>query len=258
MPDARRSTGAAVHGMWRTVPNTAFQSNEDYYFAIKWGIITAGYSNLSVMGIENVGGRPAFHLVSTAHSAGVVNTFYQVYDRNDAWVDTGSLTTVSYQKHIREGHYQIDETVDIDQVNHRFKDHSYRIDKKKFEDKEGVLPPYVLDVLGSLFYVRTLPMVVGQSYSIDVYSGEKVYPLTVDVRRREKVNVPAGKFDCFVVEPLLREPGIFVTKGKKLQVWLTADENRMPVMMRSEVFIGHVSAELLSYHNPRTGTHSGK
>jgi len=49
--------------------------------------------------------------------------------------------------------------------------------------------------------------------------------------------------DCFRVEPVLREPGVFVSKGKKLQVWMTTDETHMPVLMRSEIFIGHVSAE---------------
>ena len=85
-------------------------------------------------------------------------------------------------------------------------------------------------------------------YSIDVYSGEKVYPLVVTVRKREKISVPAGTFDTLLVEPLIRGPGVFISKGKKLEVWLTNDSRRMPVRMRSEVMIGHVSAELLSYH----------
>ena len=50
---------------------------------------------------------------------------------------------------------------------------------------------------------------------------------------------------CYRVEPVLRERGIFISKGKKLEVWLTADARHMPVLMRSEIFIGHVSAELV-------------
>lgn len=234
--------------VWRTVPNTAFHREEDFFYLVRWGLITGGYSTLSVRGIDVVGSRPAYHLVSDAHSSGLVDTFYKVHDRNDVWLDLESLTTVRYEKHVREGHYRIEETVTLDQIRHRFHIHSYRIDKDRYEDKDGDLPPSVLDVLGSLYYVRTLPMVLGESYSMDVFSGEKVWPLLVSVKKREHVKVPAGKFDCFRVEPLLREAGIFVSKGKKLEVWLTADERRMPVQMRSEIFIGHVSAELVSYH----------
>jgi len=79
-----------------------------------------------------------------------------------------------------------------------------------------------------------------------VHSEDTVYPLMVKVKKRQTIKVKAGRFDCFLVEPQLRKPGIFISKGKKLEVWLTADERRMPVLMRSEVFIGHVSAELVS------------
>src|ERR1019366_7249426 len=113
------------------------------------------------------------------------------------------------------------------------------------EEKRGPIPQNVLDVLSSLYYVRSLPLEVGKSFTIDVHSGEKTWPLIVNVKKREKVKVKAGKFMCYRVEPVLREPGIFISKGKKLEVWLTADDRHMPVLMRSEVFIGHVSAELV-------------
>ncbi len=232
---------------WRSVPNTAFGPGENLEFVIKYGMIIAGYSNLTVSSMVIVNDRPAYHIVSAAHSAGVVNTFYKVQDTNDVWLDAQALVTVRYEKRIHEGKYEIEETSLLDQTNHHWKTRSYRIDKNSYEEKVGPLPPNVLDAFGSLYYVRTLPLEEGQSYTVDVHSGDKVYPLTVRVLKKEKVKVPAGKFDCLLVEPFLRGPGIFISKGKKLEVWLTNDERRMPVRMRSEVFIGHVSAELTHY-----------
>lgn len=230
--------------------NNAFEPGEIYNFVVTWGLIKGGNSSLSVEEMETMNGRPTYHIVSDANSSGVVDAFYHVQDRNEAWLDASSLLTIRYEKHIHEGKYRIDETDQLDQPLHRYVVHSYRIDKNRYESKQGNLPPDIMDVLGSLYYVRTLPMAVGQSYTIDVFNGEKVWPLVVKIAKREKVKVPAGKFDCFLVEPFLREPGIFVAKGKKLEVWMTADARHMPVRMRSEVFIGHVSAELVSYKNP--------
>lgn len=230
---------------WRVVPHTAFNSGERFSYVIKWGVVTGGYSSLSVQGIETVNGRPAYRLVEEARSSGVVDAFYRVRDRNDAWLDTQSLVTVRYEKKIREGKYRIEETAVMDQARRRYALRSYRIDKNIHEEKEGPLPPDILDVFGSLYYVRTLPLQVGASYTFDVFTGDKVWPLVVNVKKREKIRVPAGRFDCLLVEPLLREPGLFVPKGKNLEVWLTDDERRIPVRMRSEVFIGHVAAELL-------------
>ncbi len=237
---------------WRNIPQNAFTAGEDLYFVITWGVLTAGYSNLSIHGIETMNGRPTYHIVSEAISAGMADAFYKVKDRNDAWLDVQSLTTVRYEKKMKEGKYRLEEVGILDQVKHQYFVHSLRVDKNKTEEFKGPLPADILDVLGSLYYVRTLPLEVGKTFTMDVYSGEKVWPLEVKVRKREKVKVPAGKFDTFLVEPMMRQPGIFVSKGKKLEVWMTADERRMPVRMRSEVVIGHVAAELVSFHKLET------
>ncbi len=221
------------------------QAGEDLLFAIKWGVIKAGYSTLTIPRMVTLDGQPAMHIVSEARSCGLVDTFYRVRDKNESWLDAHAQSTYKYSKQIREGGYKVDEQVTFDRAAGRFRTTSYRIDKNRHEDAEGVVPLNVLDIFGSLYHVRTLPLEVGKEFTLDVHSGEKVYPLVVSVKRRETVKVKAGKYDCFVVEPHLRSPGIFVQKGKKLEVWLTADARHMPVLMRSEVFIGHVSAELI-------------
>jgi hypothetical protein len=243
-PTVQASSAAPVYG-WRQGGETTFHVGENLKFVVKWGVVTAGFSTLTIPDLERIDGRPAYHLLSEARSTGVAETFYKVRDRNESWVDTASFTTVRYQKTIREGRYRVNETGVIDQILGRYVVSVYRADKNTYENREGEVPPHTLDILGSLYYVRTLPMEVGKSFTIDVFSGKRVYPLEVNVRARQTIRVPAGRFDCFLVEPQLREPGIFVSKGRKLQVWLTADEHRTPVRMRSEVAIGHVSAELL-------------
>jgi hypothetical protein len=235
---------ASSSDTWRSVTNTAFSGEEHLSFVVKWGLVTGGYSTLSIQGIEPVNGRPAWHIVSEARSGGMVSAFYQVEDHNEAWLDQEALVSVRYEKRIKEGKYRIEESTLIDQTKRRFHLQSYRLDKNLYEQQEGPLPPDTLDVLGSLYYVRVLPLVVGQSYTMDVLSGDRVYPLEVKVKKRERIKVPAGTFDTLLVEPFLRAPGIFIAKGKKLEVWLTDDARHLPVRMRSEVFIGHVSAEL--------------
>jgi hypothetical protein len=234
---------------WRTVLNAAFLKDENLSYVVKWGVITAGYSTLAVKGTDVINGRPAYHIYSEAQSGGVVSPFYKVQDHNESWLDQTALVSVRYEKRINEGHYRIEETTTIDQPHQRFHLQSFRFDKNIYEEKSGDLPPNILDVLGSLYYVRLLPLEVGKSYTMDALSGDKVYPLEVIVKKRERIKVPAGTFETFRVEPFLRAPGIFVAKGKKLEVWLTADDHHTPVRMRSEIFIGHVSAELVPAKN---------
>jgi hypothetical protein len=108
------------------------------------------------------------------------------------------------------------------------------------------IPPRTQDVLSALYYIRTLPLQVGQAISLANHTDGKNYPLIVKVLGREHVKVDAGEFDCIIVEPILRGPGVFTQSGR-LTVWLTDDRRRMPVLMKSKVVIGHVAAILKSY-----------
>jgi len=229
----------------------AFQEGENLTFAIRWGVITGGYATLGVPSIDLIGQEPAYHILSEARSTGVVETFYKVRDRNEAWMDTGSPRSLRYSKRISEGKYKVDQVVDLDHEARTFHMTEVRHDKNDAkEEKKGEIPSNVLDVLSSLYYIRSMPLEVGKSFTIDVHSGDKTWPLLVNVKKLEKIKVKAGKFLCYRVEPVLREPGIFISKGKKMEVWMTADARHMPVLMRSEIFIGHVSAELVKMQMP--------
>jgi hypothetical protein len=105
------------------------------------------------------------------------------------------------------------------------------------------IPPYVLDVLGAFYYVRTQNLRVGFPIYMTNHDNAKTYELKVIVQRRETVEVSAGKFKCIMVEPQLRGDAIFQQKGE-LWVWLTDDQYKIPVQMKSAVFIGSITTEL--------------
>lgn len=229
----------------------SFREGEDLTFAIRWGVVTGGYATLTVPSIDQVGDQKAYHILSEARSTGVVETFYKVRDRNEAWMDVSQPRTLRYSKNISEGKYKVTEVVDLDQEAKTYHMTEVRHDKNDArEEKKGEIPANVMDVLSSLYYIRSQPLEVGKEFTVDVHSGDKTFPLLVKVKALEKIRVKAGKFLCYRVEPVLRERGIFISKGKKMEVWMTADDSHMPVLMRSEIFIGHVSAELVKHKVP--------
>ena len=68
--------------------SAGFQRRSILNFAIRWGVVTGGYATLSVPSVDLIGGQPAYHILSEAHSTGMVETFFKVRDRNEAWMDT--------------------------------------------------------------------------------------------------------------------------------------------------------------------------
>ncbi len=231
----------------RAEEQTAFRPGEDLTFVVRWGAVTGGYATLGVPSVDLIDGKPAYHILSEARTTKFVDAFFKVRDRNEAWMDTGAPRSLRYSKKISEGKYSVDEVVELNQTARTFHETEIRHDKHDAkEEKKGEIPANVLDVLSSLYYIRSQDLAVGKSFTVDVHSGDKTFPLLVNVKKLEKVKVKAGKFLCYRVEPVLRERGIFISKGKKLEVWMTADARHMPVLMRSEIFIGHVSAELVA------------
>ena len=100
--------------------------------------------------------------------------------------------------------------------------------------------------LSVLYFVRTQDLEVGKSVFVDNFTDGEKYALEVKVIGKEEVTVPAGTFECVVVEPLLQSVGVFRHEGK-LKVWLTDDRLKMPVLMKSKVLVGSISAELSDF-----------
>ena len=115
---------------------------------------------------------------------------------------------------------------------------------KNQEEFEISIPKYVLDILGAFYYVRTQRLEVGEPIEMKNHDNKKIYNLRIIIQKRERVKVKAGKFDCIVVQPQLKGDAIFKQKGK-LWVWLTDDEFKIPVKMKSKVAVGSISSELI-------------
>lgn len=216
---------------------------ESLEFEVKWGIFSVGRADMRVVEVVDFDGQPAYHAVSTARSNAFCDGFYPVRDLNESWIHVVDLRSLGYSKSLREGSFFRDEWVLYDYERRTFS--SKRTDKDGASSRsEGPIPGEVQDILSSLYYIRARRLKVGDEVVLDVNTKSN-WPLTVKVLKKETVEVPAGRFKTVVVEPFVREEGIFVQKGKSLKVWLTDDERHMPVFMRVEVFFGHVSAYLL-------------
>ena len=104
--------------------------------------------------------------------------------------------------------------------------HSGRVDSLSTDEP--------LDDVSFLFYVRTLPLRVGDVDTIPRYfkPGREVI---IRVLRKESVTVPAGTFQVIVVQPTILNAGGLFGQGGKAEVYLTDDSARTLVMLRSHV-----------------------
>jgi hypothetical protein len=222
-----------VHLFPREVP---FGEGELLTYAIQYGLIYAGDATLEVRNIAMLDSARAYHVISTARTSSAFDHVFKVRDRHDSFIDYENLFSLSFEKHLREGKFKRDEKVVFDQKNH----------VAIYADKRVPIAPSTQDFLSAVYYARTLPLEVGQAIAMANHTGGKNAPIDIKVLRRERVKVPAGEFDCLVVEPILQTSSLFEQKGK-LTIWVTDDTVKMPVLMRSKVVIGAFEAVLKSY-----------
>ena len=228
--------------------NTA-GARKDWYketleYEIYWGLINVGSAYLQVEKIVMIDGRPAYHLISGAKSSAFIKNFYTVSDVNESWMDLKDLYSFGYYKNIREGNYAANEWVVFDYNVKTFR--GEKLTKAKtVVPLDGALEGPVSDVLSSLYLVRTMELKPDTHLEFTVNT-KKNWRMNVKVRKREKESTPFGKFQCVIVEPQLGDDGLFVAKkGKKMLVWITDDELRLPLILKAEIFIGSVTAKLV-------------
>jgi hypothetical protein len=221
---------------FRELTNDAFGPGESFKYDLKYGFVTAGYAEIRIDSMFTYRDRDCLLVTTTARSHRFFDSFFKVRDRGESWLDAYGLFPWHFEKHLREGGYKRDEVQEFDQ----FRGLVYE------ESDTTIAPDYIQDVLSSLFYVRTFDLDVGDRVFVSNYTKKKCYDLEVIVHCREDIEVEAGRFRCLKIEPLLKSAGLFKHEGK-LSVWLTDDRLKMPVLMKTKVLVGSISAELTEF-----------
>ncbi len=224
---------------FRTVENKAFKVGEKLRFDVKYGFVTAGVAEYSVSKISKIAGREVYNVSFNVNSVSAFDPFYKVRDHYETYIDVQGIFPWRFEQHIREGGYSRDFSAFFDQ----------RKGKAKTSEGSYDIPKYVNDIVSAFYLARTFDyskMKEGDKVKLENFYKDKVYPLDVVYRGKERVSVSAGTFDCIILEPMVREGGLFKSEGT-LVVWLTDDDLKIPVKVKTKVIIGSIDAELSGY-----------
>lgn len=211
-----------------------FRVGESLRFSVQYGFIKAGHAWLEVPEVVDVDGRPAYRIVARAESNAFFSAFYKVRNRIESLWDRDGRYSRRYLENRREGGHRARNEIRFDEA---------RGEAVYHDGQSYPVPPHVQDALSSFYYTRFQALPLGGSLVFDYHASRKTKPLEVKVLGRERVSTPAGTFDCVAIEPILKAGGIFKKSGR-LVIWLTDDDRRMPVLMKSKVTVGSISVVL--------------
>jgi hypothetical protein len=167
--------------------------------------------------------------------------FYSVNDVFQSWVDTTNFHSLRFIKDLdelgndRERHYEI------------YPERGMFAELKR--NREAPTVEHPLDEASFLYFIRTVPLEIGQTYEFHRYFIPDRNPVRIKVLRRERVTVPAGTFQAIVIQPLIKTSKIFSENGSA-ELWLTEDPTRIMVQMKSNLPFGSLNLYLRSIRPP--------
>lgn len=208
-----------------------------YYHA--WiGNLTAGYASLKVNEKPvRLNGYDTYHIQAEGKSRRAFNWFFKVHDRFETWLHPETKQPLKFMRRTREGNYA--------------KDEDYLFDHKKGQVKSTraltPIPPNTQDIISAIYYARhldfknTLP---GTTFPIHLIFDDEVYTSDIVFEGRDTVKIDMGTFDCYKFRPRVMTGNVF-EEEYPMTLWVTADENKIPVLAESEVLVGRVRLELI-------------
>jgi hypothetical protein len=211
-----------------------FDVGEKLDYEVKFGPMSVGRGSMEVMPMDTIRGHEAWHTVFRVKGG---TFFYKVDDRFESWIDIRNFASLRHKQDINEGSKDRERHFEI------FPNRATYIEDNKPE-RPSVTEP--LDDGSFLYFIRTVPLEVGKTYEFDRYFRPDRNPVKITVLRRERIKVPAGEFDAIVIRPSIKTRGIFSENGKA-EVWLSEDDKRIMLQMKSKLSFGSLNLYLKSY-----------
>lgn len=219
------------------VNEPVFKAGERLNYKLKYGFLTAAEADLKVENTDiKYNGHPALHIIAEGRTAGTFDFFYKVRNRYESYVDEKTLLPYFYAENRHEGSWKHSDKVTF---NH---------ETNKITANKGTYPEVgkVFDFVSAYYFARSIDvskMRIGQTFDLKYFLEDGIYSLQIAYVGKEKVTCSMGTFNCLKFNPAIM-PGRIFKKNSKLYLWITDDDNRIPVKAQVEVLVGSITMDL--------------
>ena len=224
---------------------SAYGIGEWFKFRIHYGLVTAGFATLEVKeGFQN--NKKVFHTVGNGYTTGMTKLFFKVNDDYQSYIDKATSKPYQFIRKIDEGGY----TKNQEGFFNQDKNTVLVKDYKNNTEKTFPVSENVQDIVSSFYYLRNHPNIdklkIGESIIIDMFFDGEVVKFKLKYIGRELLSTKFGKVNTMVFRPLVQSGRVF-KEEESLTVWISDDDNKMPLRIKASLAIGSLKADLESY-----------
>lgn len=238
------ASGFILKDSLRRVEQDSFSTGEVLRYKVHYGMINAAEAVIDIApDIQKINNRPCYKANVYGKTVGSFDFFLRIRDTWRSYIDTTAIVPQRFQRFIEEGKYRKKENVSFDH---------YR-NIAIVEDKKGTetfkIPEHVQDIVSGVYYLRTLNLDRyrnGDVIRLQGFFDDQVYDFTVVFRGREIIETKAGSIRAFKLVPKMPENKLFSGEDA-ISVYLSDDKNKIPVMIKADMFVGAVKVDLYHY-----------
>ncbi len=220
----------------------AFDSGEWFRFRIHYGLFTASYATLEIKD-EKLNGMPVHHIVGTGKSSGFLSLFFKVEDYYETYIDKSLVKPYRFIRKINEGGHTKDIEINFD---HQKKE-ALVFDKKHNTKKTFPIKADIQDMMSSFYYLRntikTNALKSGDEQFVNMFFDNESYRFKLKFLGREVLKTKMGKIACLKFRPYVQADRVF-KEEESMTVWVSDDDNRMPVRIQADILVGSIKADL--------------
>lgn len=213
---------------------------EEMEYILRFGFIRGGKATL-IAEKDKLNKKPTIHYRMRGRTTGLVDKIYEVNDIYESWVDPETYLPLKSIRNVKEQKYRFyDEVIYDHQTDSLF---SQKAGRKKVPEK-------VNDLVSVFFYIRQNSyfddLLAGKKVQIPVFHGEDLFLMELKFVGEETINTRIGRKQCYVVSPVVPKGKLF-KDSDDLKIYITKDENRLPIYAEFEMILGALKCELDSY-----------
>ena len=232
----------AAFGFSTPQKERAFDVGEWFKFRIHYGLVNAGYATLEVQeAVRN--NKKVYHAIGKGYTTGMSRFFFKVDDTYESYFDKETGIPYQFVRKIDEGGYTKNQEGFFNQATNKILVKDY---KHKTESTYG-FPDNTQDIMSTFYYLRNYPTIdklkVGESVMIDMFFDGETTKFKLKFIGTEDLSTKFGVVPTMVFRPYVQSGRVF-KEQESLTVWISDDDNKIPVAIKASLAVGSIKADL--------------
>lgn len=220
----------------------AFDIGEWFKFRIHYGLINAGYATLEVQeAVRN--NKKVYHAIGKGYTTGMSKFFFKVEDVYESYFDKETGNPYQFVRKIDEGGYRKSQEGFFNQITKKILVKDY----KGFTENTFSFPENTQDIMSTFYYLRNHPTIdklkVGESIAIDMFFDNETTKFKLKYIGTQDIETKFGIVPTMVFRPLVQSGRVF-KEQESLTVWISDDDNKLPIRIKADLAVGSIKADL--------------